>query len=152
MHYQPLVDSRTGAIQSLEALVRWQHPSRGLMSPREFIALAEKTGQIIDIERWVLRRACQDIYELNSSRERALTVAVNISPAHFGRNGFIEEVEHVLQISGLNPRQLELEVTESSLMTNTDKSVRRLQDLRALGVRVVIDDFGTGYSNLANLD
>jgi len=152
LHYQPLVDSRTGAIQSLEALVRWQHPSRGLMSPREFIALAEKTGQIIDIERWVLRRACKDIYELNSSRERALTVAVNISPAHFGRNGFIEEVEHVLQISGLNPRQLELEVTESSLMTNTDKSVRRLQDLRALGVRVVIDDFGTGYSNLANLD
>ena len=151
LHYQPLVDSRTGTVKSLEALVRWQHPSRGLMSPQEFISLAEKTGQIIDIERWVLRRACKDIYELNSTRERALTIAVNISPAHFGRNGFIEEIEHVLRISGLNPKHLELEVTENSLMIDTERSVKRLQDLRSLGVRVAIDDFGTGYSNLAYL-
>ena len=151
LHYQPLVDSRTGTVKSLEALVRWQHPSRGLMSPQEFISLAEKTGQIIDIERWVLRRACKDIYELNSTRESPLTIAVNISPAHFGRNGFIEEIEHVLQISGLNPQYLELEVTENSLMMDTERSVKRLQDLRSLGVRVAIDDFGTGYSNLAYL-
>ncbi|QBM16907.1 hypothetical protein MARI_10060 [Marinobacter sp. JH2] len=151
LHYQPLVDSRTSTVKSLEALVRWQHPSRGLMSPQEFISLAEKTGQIIDIERWVLRRACKDIYELNSTRESPLTIAVNISPAHFGRNGFIEEIEHVLQISGLNPQYLELEVTENSLMMDTERSVKRLQDLRSLGVRVAIDDFGTGYSNLAYL-
>ncbi|WP_417522277.1 EAL domain-containing protein [Marinobacter sp.] len=151
LHYQPLVDTESGAVKSLEALVRWQHPSRGLMSPQEFISLAEKTGQIIDIERWVLRRACMDIQEFNSARPHPLAIAVNISPAHFGRNGFIEEIEHVLQVSGLNPHHLELEVTENSLMSDTEKSVKRLQDLQTLGVRVAIDDFGTGYSNLAYL-
>ncbi|MEP3562119.1 MAG: EAL domain-containing protein [Marinobacter sp.] len=151
LHYQPLVDARTGVIRSLEALVRWQHSDRGLMSPQEFISLAEKTGQIIDIERWVLRRACKDIQALNSDREVPLSIAVNISSAHFGRNGFIEEIEHILQVSGLNPHHLELEVTESSLMTDTRKSVERLQALRSLGVRIAIDDFGTGYSNLAYL-
>ncbi|MBR9871704.1 MAG: EAL domain-containing protein [Gammaproteobacteria bacterium] len=151
LHYQPLVDAQTGEVKSLEALVRWQHPDRGLMSPQEFIALAEKTGQIIDIERWVLRRACKDIQTLNSGRMAPLSIAVNISCAHFGRNGFIEEIEHILQVSGLNPHHLELEVTESSLMADTDKSVKRLRDLRSLGVRIAIDDFGTGYSNLAYL-
>ena len=151
LHYQPLVDARTGVIRSVEALVRWQHPTRGLMSPREFISLAEKTGQIIDIERWVLRQASKDIQQLNATREHPLAIAVNISPTHFGRNGFIEEIAHVLQSSGLDPRQLELEVTESSLMIDTEKSVKGLEDLRSLGVRVAIDDFGTGYSNLAYL-
>ncbi|MFV8570677.1 putative bifunctional diguanylate cyclase/phosphodiesterase [Marinobacter sp. SBS5] len=151
LHYQPLVNAQTGEIKSLEALVRWQHPSRGLMSPQEFISLAEKTGQIIDIERWVLRRACKDIRNLNSGRKHPLSIAVNISPAHFGRNGFIEEIKHILNVSGLSSQYLELEVTESSLMCDTDKSVERLRNLRALGVKVAIDDFGTGYSNLAYL-
>lgn len=151
LHYQPLINAQTGEITALEALVRWQHPSRGLISPQEFISLAEKTGQIIDIERWVLRRACKDIQRLNSGREHPLTIAVNISPAHFGRNGFFEEIKHVLNVSGLNPQQLELEVTESSLMSDTDKSVELLQDLRTIGVKVAIDDFGTGFSNLAYL-
>ncbi|WP_372965625.1 putative bifunctional diguanylate cyclase/phosphodiesterase [Marinobacter sp.] len=151
LYYQPLVDARTGEVKALEALVRWQHPERGLVPPGVFIPLAEQTGQIIDIDRWVLRQACKDLNTINEGRSEPLTVAVNISPVHFRRNGFFEEVSQTLEEGNLNPCLLELEVTEGLLMEGTEKAIELLQNFRNLGVRVAIDDFGTGFSSLSYL-
>ncbi|HLT14360.1 MAG TPA: EAL domain-containing protein [Marinobacter sp.] len=151
LFYQPVVDARTGALKALEALVRWQHPERGLVPPGVFIPLAEQTGQIIDIDRWVLRRACRDLHTINAGRPEPLTVAVNISPVHFRRTGFFEEIRCSLEESGINPSLLELEVTEGLLMSGTEKAIDLLHHLRDLGVKVAIDDFGTGFSSLSYL-
>ncbi len=151
LYYQPLVDAVTGEITSLEALVRWRHPERGMIPPGDFIPLAESTGQIIDLDRWVLWRACQDLESINAGRKEPLTVAVNISPVHFRRNGFFDEVKQALDESGLNPEKLELEVTEGLMMAGSEKAIELLQNIRNLGVRVAIDDFGTGFSSLSYL-
>lgn len=153
VYYQPLVDAKSGEIRNMEALVRWQHPQRGMVPPNDFIPLAEQTGQIISIDGWVLRQACLDTVIINQHRPASLAigVAVNISPVHFRREGFFLEVQNVLQASGLAPELLELEVTEGVLMSGADRAIEQLQALRELGVRVAIDDFGTGFSSLSYL-
>ena len=153
VYYQPLVDARTCEVLSLEALVRWQHPQRGMVPPNDFIPLAEQTGQIISIDQWVLHQACLDAVRINHHRpaEQSIVMAVNISPIHFRRVGFFREVQRVLQVTGLAPQLLELEVTEGLLMSGADQAIEQLQALRHLGVRVAIDDFGTGFSSLSYL-
>ncbi|MGB5855707.1 MAG: GGDEF domain-containing protein [Oceanisphaera sp.] len=153
VYYQPLVDARTGKVRSVEALVRWDHPQRGMVPPDDFIPLAEQTGQIIGIDQWVLRQACLDTVDINASRPASLRigVAVNISPVHFRRAGFFLEVQRVLEETGLEPYLLELEVTEGVLMSGADKAIEQLKALRHLGVLVAIDDFGTGFSSLSYL-
>ncbi|MBR9870507.1 MAG: EAL domain-containing protein [Gammaproteobacteria bacterium] len=151
LFYQPLVDAVTSEMTSLEALVRWRHPERGMVPPGDFIPLAERTGQIIDLDRWVLRTACHDLGRINAGREEPLSVAVNISPVHFRRNGFFDEVKQALDESGLSPEKLELEVTEGLMMAGSEKAIELLQNIRNLGVRVAIDDFGTGFSSLSYL-
>ena len=150
-YYQPIVDAASGDIQSVETLIRWHHPTKGLVSPGVFMPIAEQTGQIIAIGRWVLDRACHDIATLNAGRERPLAVAVNISPMQFRRTGFMNEIKAALHASGLPPALLELEVTEGTLMTNTEQAVALLNEVRDLGISVALDDFGTGFSSLSYL-
>lgn len=150
-YYQPIVDATSGYIRSVETLIRWHHPTKGLLSPALFMPIAEQTGQIIEIGRWVLERACHDIAQLNATRETPLAVAVNISPMQFRRSGFMEEIQTALSKSGLPPGLLELEVTEGTLMSNTEQAVALLKDVRELGISVALDDFGTGFSSLSYL-
>ncbi|WP_404377964.1 putative bifunctional diguanylate cyclase/phosphodiesterase [Vreelandella aquamarina] len=150
-YYQPIVDAKSGTIQSVETLIRWHHPTKGLVSPGVFMPVAEQTGQIIEIGRWVLEKACCDIAKLNLNRPTPLAVAVNISPMQFRRNGFLKEVKDALDQSGLPPALLELEVTEGTLMTNTAQAVALLNEVRNLGISVALDDFGTGFSSLSYL-
>ena len=151
VHYQPLVDAATTEIRGVEALVRWQHPERGLVPPGLFIPVAEATGQIIDIGRCVLRQACHDMKQIVEHLGRPITLAVNISPVHFRRSSFFSEIQGVLEDSGLSPSCLELEVTEGVLMSAAEKALEQVQALRNLGVKVAIDDFGTGFSSLSYL-
>ncbi|MDR5900111.1 EAL domain-containing protein [Halomonas vilamensis] len=151
LHYQPQVDATNGGIRSVEALVRWRHPTRGMISPGEFIPLAEHTGQIIPLGRWILYQACRDIAELYANTGRRLPVAVNISSLQFRRDGFFEEVEHALACSGLPPALLELEVTESVLLDGAEPVVELMEKLNMMGISVALDDFGTGFSSLSYL-
>ncbi|MGM0564625.1 MAG: EAL domain-containing protein [Pseudomonadota bacterium] len=151
LHYQPLVNADDHAIHTVEALIRWVRPEEGMISPGEFIPVAEKTGQIVSIGRWALQRACADLVAMNRQSGREWRVAVNISPLQFRRAGFFGELEQALERSGLRPDLLELEVTEGVLMSGTEKTIGLLRDIRALGVGVAIDDFGTGYSSLSYL-
>ncbi len=149
VYYQPLVDARTNVPKSVEALIRWQHPERGVISPQDFIPLAEETGQISPLGRWVLERACQDTIRMHARGFRDCTVSVNVSPIQLRKSGFVDEVSSVLQASGLAAEFLELEVVESALLYDTAVVVKALNDLRELGVRISIDDFGTGFSSLS---
>lgn len=151
LHYQPLVGASSGRVCGVEALVRWRHPERGMVSPGDFIPLAEQTGQIIPLGRWVLRRACRELAELNVGREWPLSLAVNISSLQFHRDGFFDDVCRVLDETGLPPEQLELEVTESVFLDGASEVVEVMNRLKAIGVRVAIDDFGTGFSSLSYL-
>ncbi|NYS62033.1 putative bifunctional diguanylate cyclase/phosphodiesterase [Vreelandella salicampi] len=151
MHYQPLIDAQSGCICSVEALVRWRHPTRGMISPGEFIPLAEQTGQIIPLGNWILNQACRDLAELRANTGRELPVAVNISSLQFYRDGFLDEVKDVLARSGLPPELLELEITESVLLDGAKKVIELMETLKEMGVRVALDDFGTGFSSLSYL-
>lgn len=151
LYYQPVVDAVSGRIRSTEALVRWHHPSRGMISPGVFIPLAEQTGQIVPLGLWVLRQACQEMTAYNAERERPLPVAVNISSLQFNRDGFLEDVQKILADTGLPPRLLELEVTESVLLNGTDSVMELMETLKSMGIRVALDDFGTGFSSLSYL-
>jgi diguanylate cyclase (GGDEF)-like protein/PAS domain S-box-containing protein len=153
LYYQPIVHLDTGAIAGFEALVRWQHPDRGLLPPSEFIPSAEQTGLIVPLGRHVLSEACLQAAtwkDTHASGER-LRVSVNVSAKQLAQPGWSDEVAQVLAESGLAPRQLVLEITESVLMDDTDTTAVRLEELRRLGVRIAIDDFGTGYSSLGYL-
>ena len=145
--YQPLVDARKVAIVGFEALLRWRHPTRGLVSPVDFIPIAEEIGLIGEIGAWVLEEACTEA----ARWPRDLTVAVNLSPAQFRSRDLIGTVKDALLRSGLRPTRLELEITESVLLSDTDGSLAALHDLRAFGIRIAMDDFGTGYSSLSYL-
>lgn len=151
VHYQPLVDAVSSRMRSVEALVRWRHPTRGMISPGDFIPLAESTGQIIPLGHWVLQQACQDIAEMGATTGRELPVAVNISSLQFCRDGFLEEMRHALAVSGLPPERLELEVTESVLLDGAEPVIALMETLKTMGVRVALDDFGTGFSSLGYL-
>lgn len=147
VYYQPVVDSRTATIVSLEALLRWRHPTRGMISPSEFIPVAEETGMIIELGAWALRQACMDAKSWPSN----IRVAVNIAPRQFQQKHLAEMVATTLRESELDPDRLELEITETTLM-DADDVESKLREIEALGVRLSLDDFGTGYSSLGYLN
>ena len=151
LHYQPVMDLNTGKLVGAEALIRWQHPEKGLLAPGEFIAAAEKSGLIIEMGEWVLREACRQVALWHSSGCEPFVISVNLSPIQFRRGNIDLMVQNALRESGLAPECLELEITESSLVQDMDKFMESLQRIKALGVKISIDDFGTGYSNLSYL-
>jgi diguanylate cyclase (GGDEF)-like protein len=152
LRYQPIVHLRTAEITGLEALVRWQHPQRGIIPPLEFIPLAEQTGLIVPIGEWVLREACQQTARWNERRgEHPLSVSVNLSAVQLDQGDLPELVESALDDSGLPPSCLVIELTESLVVDHRPGTLEQLERLKALGVRLAIDDFGTGYSSLAYL-
>ena len=144
--YQPLMASCGTRMQGLEALVRWQHPERGLLSPEDFIPLAETRGLIVPLGEWVLRRAC-----LDAKRWPALRIAVNVSPVQFRQRGFAQKIKAIVDETGIDPARLDLELTEGVLIQDEDQAETVMMDLRALGVRMGLDDFGSGYSSLIYL-
>jgi diguanylate cyclase (GGDEF)-like protein/PAS domain S-box-containing protein len=151
VHYQPIVALATEEITGLEALVRWHHPHRGMIPPAAFIPLAEETGLIIPIGRWVLRQACQQARRWRQPEGRKLSISVNLSARQFQDAGLVDDVARALRHADLDPGSLVLEITESLLMHDTDATIAKLGELKALGVRLAIDDFGTGYSSLSYL-
>jgi diguanylate cyclase (GGDEF)-like protein len=151
LHYQPKINLETGAITGVEALIRWRHPERGLIPPAMFVPIAEDCGLIVPIGRWVLHEACRQVQTWIDAGLPPMPVAVNISAVEFQSKGFLEGVRAILRETHLNPRNLELELTESVLMQNADATAPALIALKALGVRLAIDDFGTGYSSLSYL-
>jgi diguanylate cyclase (GGDEF)-like protein/PAS domain S-box-containing protein len=149
--YQPQVEISTGRIVGAEALVRWQHPELGLVPPNKFIGIAENSGLIMPIGEWVLRTACAQARRWQDQGLPAIPIAVNVSAVQFRQEGFLELVRKVLDETGLPPQLLELELTESLIMSNADVIVSVLRQLKATGVKLSIDDFGTGYSSLSYL-
>jgi len=147
LHYQPLVNLQTNEITAFEALLRWNHPKRGLISPVEFIPIAEETGLIIPIGEWVLRTACQE----TANWPDHVKVAVNLSPVQVKTRNLVRVVKDALADSGMAANKLQLEITESLLMQNTFSTLSTLHELRKLGVQIAMDDFGTGYSSLSYL-
>ena len=153
VYYQPIVQFSTQQIVGFEALVRWQHPQRGLISPAEFIPVAEETGLIVLIDWWVLREACRETlkWQVKYASENPLTISVNVSSKQFAQPGLVEQIERTLQDTGLNPTCLKLEITESAIVHNTESAAKIFVQLKALGIQLYIDDFGTGYSSLSYL-
>ncbi|WP_292209911.1 bifunctional diguanylate cyclase/phosphodiesterase, partial [Mesorhizobium sp.] len=147
LHYQPQLDLPTGRIVGYEALIRWQHPERGMIPPMEFIQIAEETGMINPIGEWVLRKACSDARHLPDD----CFVAVNISPVQFMTKDFVGLVRDTMRTTGIKPSRLELEVTETAMMQDRDRAAAILKELAEMGISVAVDDFGTGYSNLSYL-
>jgi predicted signal transduction protein with EAL and GGDEF domain len=151
LHYQPVVDD-TGAVLGAEALVRWNHPVRGMVSPGEFIPMAEQTGLILPLGRAVLAQACRQLAQWAADpRTEAWSLAVNVSAQEFRQPDFVSEVLRTLQHGGADPARLKLELTESLLLHDVEDSILKMQALRAHGVRFSLDDFGTGYSSLSYL-
>jgi EAL domain-containing protein (putative c-di-GMP-specific phosphodiesterase class I) len=151
LHYQPKIDSWSGRVVGVEALVRWNHPVRGLLAPDAFIALAEETGLIVDLDAWVLDTACRQASAWARSVVGPLSIAVNVSARDLEGHGLLERVRRVLDETLLDPRLLELELTESAALQQQEDALSMLREIRALGVRIAIDDFGTGYSMLGRL-
>ncbi len=153
LHYQPQVDLRSAHIVGLEALVRWEHPERGLIPPGSFIPIAEETGLILPIGRWVLETACRQasLWRADPEIGLDLVMAVNLSPRQFRHPRLVQDVGQVLAESGLDASGLEVEITEGTAMGDADATVKTLEHLKAIGIRLAIDDFGTGYSSLGYL-
>jgi diguanylate cyclase (GGDEF)-like protein len=147
LFYQPLVNLKSGKITTCEALLRWNHPVRGTVSPVDIIPVAEDMGLIVDLGRWILRKACMECLKW----PEGVSVAVNFSPQQFHQRDVLSEVRYALEVSGLPAQRLEIEITESSLLRNTQLTHDVLSQLRTLGVRISLDDFGTGYSSLSYL-
>ncbi|MDQ3772223.1 MAG: EAL domain-containing protein [Actinomycetota bacterium] len=150
LHYQPIVSLNGGALLGMEALVRWNHPERGLLPPLDFISVAEQTGLITPLGRWVLREACRQATKWPLSNP-SISLSVNVSTTQFQQPGLVEDVANALWDSGLDPSILTLEITESVLVHDTDAVIEKLHRLKDFGVKVAIDDFGTGYSSLGYL-
>jgi EAL domain-containing protein (putative c-di-GMP-specific phosphodiesterase class I) len=152
-HYQPVIDLASGAVVGMEALIRWQHPTRGLLGPDEFIPLAEETGLILPLGAWMLDESLHQLGEWREEIGEAadLWMAVNISPRQLGDPDLTHKVSRSLRESGLQPTSLHLEITETAIMQSLDRTTPILDALRGLGVRLIVDDFGTGYSSLARL-
>jgi predicted signal transduction protein with EAL and GGDEF domain len=147
LHFQPQLQLASGTLIGCEALIRWRHPERGLVSPLDFIPLAEEIGLIVPIGEWVVRQACRDAM----TWPEHMSVAVNVSPAQFKSDRLVETIISALAGSGLPARRLEVEITEGVLLQENDRTLQTLHRLRELGVRVSMDDFGTGYSSLSYL-
>ncbi|MFL6654177.1 MAG: EAL domain-containing protein, partial [Sulfurifustis sp.] len=151
LHYQPQIDLTTGDVVAVEALIRWQHPEFGLLAPTQFISIAEETGSIVPVGEWVARKAMVQVRRWREAGMKELRAAVNVSGRQFNEPHFVDMIAHLLEETGLPPDALELEITESVIMKNAEKTVARLRALHAMGVRFAIDDFGTGYSSLSYL-
>ncbi len=151
VYYQPKVDLVTGRIASVEALVRWQHPDLGLIAPAQFIPLAEQTGLIVPIGAWVMRTACEQVMLWQRSGLAPLRVAVNLSPLQLKAHDLLEAIDTTLSATGLDPRQLELEITETAVMDDPELAQRQLEAISDRGIRVAMDDFGIGYSSMSLL-
>ncbi len=153
LHYQPVVSLRSGEISGLEALVRWKHPERGLLDPAEFVSIAEDSGLIEPIGRWVQERACRQILEWQQRPDaHPLDVAVNLSARQVTHRDLPATVAEIVARTGLDPARLRLEITESILVEESATAIASLEALNEIGVRLVLDDFGTGYSSLAYLN
>jgi len=151
LHFQPPVNLVDGSLLGAEALVRWQHPDRGLLSPKEFIPLAEETGLIISLGEWVLRQALQRVKILQRQGMQLPRVSINISALQLLRPDFVEVLQDVIFHAGISPAMIELELTESVVMKNVQDLQHTLNAIKSLGVRLAIDDFGTGFSSLSYL-
>lgn len=151
LHYQPQIDANSNKMVGVEALIRWQHPEKGLISPYNFIPVAELSGLMIPIGQWVLNTACISAKGWQDQGLPKITISVNISARQFHADNFVETIEHAINLSELDPIWLELEITEGIVIKNTDSVVLKLERLKELGVNLSIDDFGTGYSSLAYL-
>jgi diguanylate cyclase len=151
LYYQPKVDTQTGEVRSAEALIRWIHPTRGIVSPAEFVPLAEECGLIGEIGGWVIREACRQTRVWQIDGVPSLRVSVNLSASQFRDSGLLDLIRSALDDAGLEPRYLEVELTESAVMSDPEKSIDILEHLSAMGVLVSVDDFGTGYSSMSYL-
>jgi EAL domain-containing protein (putative c-di-GMP-specific phosphodiesterase class I) len=147
LHYQPLVVLKTNDVNAFEALLRWNHPTRGMISPADFIPIAEETGLIVPLGEWVLKTACGEAADWPDH----IKVAVNLSPAQLSSRNLVSMVTAVLNESGMSPHKLQLEITETVLLQNTFTTLATLHELRNMGVQIALDDFGTGYSSLSYL-
>ena len=154
VHYQPLIDLELGRMNGVEALVRWEHPTKGLVPPGKFIAIAEETGLIVPIGYWVLEEACRQMRTWKETYPKygSFTINVNLSGKQLQRPDVVERVQAILTKTALPPNALKLEITESVMMTDVEATVEKLMQLKALGVRLAMDDFGTGYSSMASLN
>ncbi|PKM33287.1 MAG: diguanylate cyclase, partial [Gammaproteobacteria bacterium HGW-Gammaproteobacteria-10] len=150
-YYQPQIDVQSGAVTGVEALIRWQSPELGLVSPGEFIPLLEETGLIVPVGEWVIETACRQMKEWLDAGYPAMTMAVNLSARQFHQADLVERIAQILQELDLPPELLELELTESMVMESVDSAVEILHKLKRMGVKVAIDDFGTGVSSLGYL-
>lgn len=152
LNYQPIISLCTGKLLGFEALVRWQHPERGIISPVKFIPLAEETGLIIPFGQWVLWEACRQLQQWQKIYcQTDLIVAVNISGKQFSQPNLILHIQRILQKTGINPQRLKIEMTESVVMDNAESAITVLYQLQELGIQLSVDDFGTGYSSLSYL-
>ncbi len=149
--YQPIVDLSIGATNEFEALIRWRHPKFGLIGPDDFVHVAEESGLIIPIGNWIIEQACRQLAVWQSTSAEVLSVSVNLSAKQLMHPSLVDQVATVLERSTLSPGQLKLEVTESTVMEHSDRSMSVLMELSALGVSLSTDDFGTGYSSLSYL-
>ena len=148
LYFQPKVDCRSGKLIGAEALIRWRHPNRGMVSPIEFIAIAEETGMILEIGEWVMRTACQQITAWSAAGLDTVPIAVNVSPRQFQEDKFTASLTKILGEAGLDPHMLELEITETTVMVDAEESIAKLRACREMGLHISMDDFGTGYSSL----
>jgi EAL domain-containing protein (putative c-di-GMP-specific phosphodiesterase class I) len=153
LHYQPTIDLQTGRLTGVEALVRWQHPRRGIVPPLEFIHLAEESGLIVPLGQWAIQEACRQvrIWQKEIPANEPIALNVNLSARQLRHPNIVRDIADALDDSGLLPSRLILEITESVLMIDTTATINRLFQLKSLGVRLAIDDFGTGYSSFAYL-
>jgi EAL domain-containing protein (putative c-di-GMP-specific phosphodiesterase class I) len=148
LYYQPQVNIASGRVTGVEALLRWNRPGFGVVGPADFIPIAEETQLIVPIGEWVLREACRQAVEWQGNHRSGFRMAVNLSPRQFQQSDLPLVIASALELSGLAPRDLELEITESLAMQNTTRTIATLQRLREMGVQIAIDDFGTGHSSL----
>jgi predicted signal transduction protein with EAL and GGDEF domain len=151
LRYQPQVDCKTGEVVSMEALVRWKHPVRGMVSPMEFIPVAERTGQIIELGEWVMGEVARHCLYWDSLGLKAFCICVNISPLQFNQGDLPQWIGEFLKKAKLSPERLELELTESAIMTDAETNIAKLRELKDVGLKLAVDDFGTGYSSLSYL-
>jgi EAL domain-containing protein (putative c-di-GMP-specific phosphodiesterase class I) len=149
LHYQPKVDLVSRQITGVEALLRWTHPEYGILSPGQFIPLAEETGLIVPMGRWALQAACEQNMAWQRRGLRPVSVAVNLSPRQFADDNLLHDIDEAILLSGMSPTLLQLEVTESMMMRNVPRAIKTLDRIRSRGIRLAIDDFGTGYSSMS---
>jgi diguanylate cyclase (GGDEF)-like protein len=151
LRYQPEVELATGRVRTAEALVRWEHPTRGLLAPDAFVPFAEESSLIVAIDRYVLRHACERVAQWQSVTGERFVVSVNLSPRFMRQADVVSDITNIIRGTGVDPRCVQLEITERTALTDVETTVARLHELRGIGIRVAIDDFGTGYSSLGYL-